>query len=315
MSTTQRPLRFGVTVRDASGPDQLAAMAARAESLGFDTFLCPDHMIGSARYLAMWPMLTVAARATSRIRIGSLVACNDFRPPALLAKEAMTLDWISGGRLELGLGAGHRADEYERMGISFDEGRLRVERLEEAIRIVKGLCAPEPVHFHGNHYEIRGLQGYPEPVQRPHPPILVGGGARRVLELAGRQADIVSIIQRVLPGGHAHDWQDLEAAGTERQIEWLREAAESRFPDIELSTLVQAVVLTKNRRSAAQRLAPRYGGAVDRLLQSALFLIGTLEQVCEQLLATRERFGISYYVVFGRDIDAFAPVIARLQGS
>jgi probable F420-dependent oxidoreductase len=308
------PFRFGVTVRDAASVEALAAQAVRAEEVGFATFLCPDHLIGSnVNYLAMWPMLAVAARATTRIRIGNLVACNDFRPPALLAKEAATLDWLSNGRLELGLGAGHRAEEYEQSGLPFYDGPLRVERLEEAIKIVKALFEPSPVHFEGRHYRIGGLQQYPPPAQRPRPPILVGGGARRVLGLAARGADIVSIIQRALPSGREHDWRDLEAAGTERQINWLREAAPGRFEQLELNTLIQGVVVTDDRRAAADALAARYGGSSERVLESAQFLLGSVAQMCEQLLARRARYGISYYVVFGRDLEAFAPVIEQLR--
>jgi probable F420-dependent oxidoreductase len=312
----QRAFRFGVSVRDADNVGELAAQAVRAEELGFDTFLCPDHLIGGdVNYLAMWPMMTVAALSTSRIRVGNLVACNDFRSPALLAKEAATLDWLSGGRLQLGLGAGHRAAEYEQSGLPFYEGPVRIERLEEAIKIVKALFGPAPVHFDGRHYQIDGLQQYPPPLQRPRPPLLVGGGARRVLELAGREADIVSIIQRALPSGRAHDWRDLEASATERQISWLRNAAAERFDEIELSTLIQGVAITHDRPAAAERLAVRYGGSAERILESALFLLGPIEEACEQLIARRKRYGISYYVVFGRDMEAFAPVVQQLRGA
>ncbi|MBV9595211.1 MAG: TIGR03621 family F420-dependent LLM class oxidoreductase [Actinobacteria bacterium] len=312
----QRAFRFGVSVRDAGSVEELAAQAVRAEELGFDTFLCPDHLIGSdVNYLAMWPMMTVAALSTSRIRIGNLVACNDFRAPALLAKEAATLDWLSGGRLELGLGAGHRAAEYEQSGLPFYQGPVRIERLEEAIKIVKALFEPAPVQFEGRHYQINGLQQYPPPLQRPRPPLLVGGGARRVLELAAREADIVSIIQRALPDGRAHDWRDLEAAATERQINWMRAASPERFDRIELSTLIQGVAITDDRPAAAERLAVRYGGSAERILESALFLLGPIEQACEQLIARRKRYGISYYVVFGRDMEAFAPVVKQLRGA
>jgi probable F420-dependent oxidoreductase len=312
-----KPFRFGVTVRDAATVEALAAQAVRAEEVGFDTFLCPDHLIGTGvNYLAMWPTLAVAARATTQIRIGNLVPCNDFRSPALLAKEAATLDWLSNGRLELGLGAGHRAEEYQQSGLPFHDGPLRVERLEEgAIKIVKALFEPSPAYFEGAHYRIAGLQQYPPPTQRPRPPILVGGGARRVLKVAAREADIVSIIQRALPSGRAHDWRDLEATATERQIRCLWEAAPERFEGLELNTLIQAVVVTENRQAAADGLAVRYGGSAERILESAQFLLGSVPHLCEQLLARRARYGISYYVVFGRDLEAFAPVIQQLRGA
>ncbi len=179
------------------------ASAQRAEELGFSTFLLRDHFIADAfgpQFAPVPALMTIANRTTS-LRIGSLVFDNDYRHPVLLAQEVATLDLLSGGRFELGIGAGWLRDEYEQAGMTFDAPGTRVSRLEESLHVVKGLLTSEPFTFTGEYYQIAGLQAFPQSAQRPHPPILIGAGSKRMLEMAGREADIVNILPKALPAG------------------------------------------------------------------------------------------------------------------
>jgi len=258
-----------------------------------------------------------AADATISIRVGSCVFGNDFRHPAVLAKEAASLDVLSGGRLELGLGTGYSRGDYAQPGIPFDPPGVRVARLAEAIRIVKAAFGDQPVSFTGQYYEVRDLDLRPKPVQRPHPPLLVGGGSRRVLALAAREADIVGINVRTTAEG-GFDWGSLTPAATDRKVTWVREAARERFGRLELHTLAPFVALTTEPRTAAEAMMPDWGVAdrvgVNELLATPHALLGTEDQVVEGLRARRERYGISYVTVFQPAMEVFAPVVARLAG-
>jgi probable F420-dependent oxidoreductase len=250
-----RPFRFGVTVPTVTSGAGWVERARRAEQLGYSILQVPDHFRDQ---LAPVPALTAAAMATTRLRVGALVFCNDFRHPVVLAKEAATIDVLSGGRFELGLGSGWLREEYDQAGIRFDAPGTRIERLAEAVAIVKGLLAGERVTFTGRHYAIAGLAGRPSPVQRPHPPLLIGGGGRRTLSLAAREASIVGLVPRALPDGSGLDRADFGEGTLRQKIEWVRAAAGDRFDSLELHALVQAVVVTG--RAA--------GGAVPRRARS-----------------------------------------------
>ena len=196
--THQRPFRFGIQGRSTGPRDEWLAMVRRVEELGYGSYLALDHFV---RGLDPVASLTAAAMATERLRIGSLVFDNDFRHPALLAKAAATLDVLSGGRLELGIGAGWLKEEYDQTGIPFDPAGLRIERMTEAVRLLKRIFTEEhPVSFAGEHYTVTDLICPPHPVQKPHPPIIIGGGSKRVLTVAGREADIVGITTRARAG-------------------------------------------------------------------------------------------------------------------
>lgn len=307
----RRPLRFGVVVTQGGSAAEWRDKARRVESLGYATLLLPDHLGGQ---LAFGPALAAAAAATTTLRVGTFVLANDFRHPALVAMEAATLDLLSDGRLELGLGAGGSAPaDYARAGIPFNPPGVRVERLAESVRIIKALLADGAASFQGQHYRLDGLTDIPRPRQRPHPPILLGGGGRRMLALAGREADIISVIPRLRPGGGL-DPTDATAAAVEQKIHWLRAAAGARFDALELNTLVQAVVVTADRRAAAEQLGARFQLPAEALLESPYVLLGTTEELVEQVLAWRERFGLSYVVIFEPSLEALAPVVARLAG-
>ena len=306
------PFRFGVTAPTPSAGTDWVERARRVEQLGYSILVVPDHF---RDHLAPVPALTAAALATTRLRVGSLVFSNDFRHPALLAKEAATLDVLSGGRFELGLGAGWLREEYDQAGIRFDAPGTRVERLEEAVTIIKGLLTGERVTFAGRHYAIANLEGRPTPVQRPHPPIAIGGGGRRTLTLAAREATIVGLVPRARRDGSGLDLADLSDAATREKLEWVRAAAGDRFDALEIHALIQAVAISDRRTAAADQLAARFKVARDVVLETAYVLLGTVEEICETLRRRRERYGISYLTVFERDMEAFAPVVARLAGT
>jgi len=307
-----RPFRFGVSLGEAGSRAKWAAKARRAEDLGFDTLLTADHLVATLPPLL--PLVT-AAEATSRLRLGTLVLNNDFRHPVLVAREAATLDLLSDGRFELGLGAGHMKPEYDEAGMDFDPPATRIERLGEAVTVIKGLLAGETVTFSGRHYHVAGHTAFPPPVQRPHPPILIGGNSRETLSLAGREAEIAGLTGF----GHTREGKvvlsGFTAAATEQRIGWVREAAGERFDTIEVNALVQRVVVTENRQETAAELAARIPGLTpEQALESPYLLIGTVDQLVDELHARRKRLGISYYVVFEPALDTVAPVVARLAG-
>ncbi|HSE02561.1 MAG TPA: TIGR03621 family F420-dependent LLM class oxidoreductase [Methylomirabilota bacterium] len=309
---TARPFRFGVTAPSVAAGPAWAEKARRAEQLGYSVLGVPDHF---REQLAPVPALAAAALATTRLRVASLVFCNDFRHPVVLAKEAATLDLLSEGRFELGLGAGWLRLEYDQAGIPFEPAGTRIERLAEAVTIVKGLLAGERVTFSGRHYTIADLEGRPAPVQRPHPPVLIGGGGRRTLSLAAREASIVGLVPRALPDGSGLDRSDFGADALRQKIEWVRAAAGARFDSLELHALIQAVAVSDQRTPTADALAARFRVSRDLALESPYVLLGTIDEICETVRRRREQYGISYLTVFERDMEAFAPVVARLAGT
>ena len=306
-----RPFRFGITAPSAAAGPVWADKARRAEQLGYSVLAVPDHF---REQLAPVPALTAAALATTRLRVASLVFCNDFHHPVVLAKEAATLDLLSGGRFELGLGAGWLRAEYDQAGIPFAPAGTRIERLGEAVTIVKGLLAGERVTFHGRHHAIADLEGRPVPIQRPHPPILIGGGGRRTLTLAAREASIVGFVPRALPDGSGLDRADFGDGALRQKIEWVRAAAGARFDALELHALIQAVVVSDQRARVADELAARFRLSRELVLETPYVLLGTIDEICETVRQRRERYGISYLTVFERDMEAFAPVVGRLAG-
>jgi probable F420-dependent oxidoreductase len=308
-----RPFRFGVNVWRAHSQAEWAEKARRIEALGYDTLSVPDHL---ADFFAPMPALVAAAAATTTLRLGTNVLNNDFRHPVLVAREAATVDLLSDGRLQLGLGAGHMQSEYDEAGLGYDAGGTRVERLAEAVAVIKGLLAGEEVSFTGRHYRVAGHRIGPLPVQRPRPPILIGGNGRRLLMLAAREADIVGFSGVTFrAGGTAPDLSAWRAANVDARVRLVRESVGDRLEKPELSALVQRVVITDDRRAAAEELTKRWPQlTAENILQSPFVLIGTVDQLTEDLLARRERWGISYYITFEPYADALAPIVARLAG-
>lgn len=309
METTHR-FRFGTQIAREVGQSDAIETARRVEALGYSTFLVPDHL-GRNRLDPIVAM-TLAAEATTTLRVGSLVLNNDLRHPVVLAHAAASLDVISGGRLELGIGAGWSRDEYTQAGIRFDSGPVRISRLAESLDILKAYFTRETVTFSGEHYSVSDLPALPRTVQSPHPPLHLGGGGKRVLSVAGRLADIVGLHVTSLPNGP--DWTTATHEAMEGKLAWLREAAGERFPRLELSQIVFNVTVTDDRREAARRAAQRFGMTEEQALASPYLLIGSVEQICDDLRARRERYGISYIVVPEVFLEPFAPVVTRLAG-
>jgi probable F420-dependent oxidoreductase len=319
MDGGRRPFRFGVIGEAITSRERLLDTAHRAEALGYSTLLLRDHFVAEpfGDQLAPLVALMAAAGATRTLRVGSLVLSNDYRHPVVLAKEAATLDLLSGGRFELGIGAGWLRDEYERAGMPFDPPAVRVGRLQESLQVLKGLLAGPALTFKGERYTVDGIAGFPVPVQRPHPPILVGAGSRRMLRIAGQEADIVGILPRALPegtiSGELSERSPQRVAG---KVAWVEEAAEERSRQVELS-MVLTVALGTDHRRAAERLAVQQGwgaAAGELVLEMPSVAAGPAERVAEELQVRRDRYGFSYLVVADGDMDTFAPVVERLAG-
>jgi len=308
---TSRKFRFGVLHRGAPSKAEWQALARRAEDLGYDTFLVSEHF---GAHLTMGAALVSAAEATSRLRVGTMVCDVDFRHPALLAKEAASIDVLTDGRFELGLGAGWMLTDYQQTGIPFDPPPVRAERFREALHVLKGLFAEGPLTFRGKQFEINGLEGLPKPKQRPHMPIVIGGGGPRMLGLAAREADIVSVAMQSLPGGGL-DWLNASSAAFDEKIALIRKAAGERYAKLELNLLMQKTIVTAGRRGAAEEQAGVWHISPEAVLDSPLALIGTTDQMAEELRVRRERWDASYVCVFAEAMEPFAPVVARLAGS
>jgi probable F420-dependent oxidoreductase len=289
-----RPFRFGVVTGNARSRTEWVTKARRAEELGYAIILVPDHIaVGVAPLTA----LAVAAAATSTLRVGSLVLCNDFRHPAWLAKEAATLDLLSDGRFELGMGAGYLPMDYTQTGIPFDSPRVRVNRLDEALHLMHRVFTEQTVTFTGTHYTVADLQGRPSPVQQPRPPIFVGGTGKRLLSMAARRADSVGIGFTVWRA----DIADVPPAEIARKVAWLEQAAPDRFDQLELGYTVFQTVVTD-------------GTSAPALPQSPHVLAGSIDQIVEEIAERRERYGFSYVQIMEQQMEAFAPVVARLAG-
>src|SRR5829696_8692502 len=269
-----RPFRFATGSHATASAAAYLEGARRAEGLGYAVWLTGDHL--EPWFFAPGPALTAVAAATTTLRVGCTVFCNDFRHPALLAKEAATVDLLTGGRLEFGIGAGWHKPEYDRAGIPFDPPAARVARLEEGLAVVKGLWADGAFSFAGTHYAIADMEGAPKPLQRPHPPVFVRGGGKRLLSFAAREADIVGIHAKALPCFFFNDTATTEAEFAER-VGWMRAAAGARFDRIELALLVTAAAVADDRQAAAERLAGQRGLTAERVLACPYFLIGSVE--------------------------------------
>jgi len=309
----QRPFRFGVTERRAANANEWREKARIAESHGYSTLNVPDHF---GDQLAPIAALMSAADATTRLRVGSLVFDNDYRHPVVLAKEAATLDVLSGGRLEFGLGAGWLVSDYEQAGIPLDPPGVRIDRMAEALTIIKRLFAGDTVSFTGKHYKVEGVEPFPSVVQKPHPPIVLGGGGRRMLQLAAREADIVSVNYNLSEGRvNRKVAQTGLAEATAEKLLWIKEAAGDRFSEIELAVSIFVANVTEDRDAMAEAMAPGIGCEPHDILEIPHFLIGTVEQIIEDLKSRRERYGISYLAIPGEAAEAFAPVVERLTGT
>ena len=310
--TSNHPFRFGVQASTAADAAEWTALARTAEALGYSTLTMPDHF---GDQLAPVPALMAAAAVTTTLRVGALVWDNDYKHPIVLAKELATIDVLSGGRLEIGVGAGWMASDYEQSGIPFDSNKVRVDRFEEGLAVIKGAISGEPFSFAGQHYTITDFIGSPRPVQGPCPPVLIGGGGKRVLSIAAREADIIGIngtLAAGVIGPEAIATMTAEAVDT--KIEIVHAAAGPRLVDIELNIRAFMVRVTDDRQAAIQQVADIVQVDPALVVESPFALVGTPAEMVDDLLRRRERWGFTYVIVGAEDVESFPPVVAELAG-
>ncbi len=312
-----KPFTFLADAFDVTSARELGERARAAEDLGVSTFVLPDHLVSQP---APVPYLAAVAALTERIRISAFVHNNDLRHPAVLAQELATLDVLSEGRLDVAIGAGWNAREYDAIGLRFDPVRVRQARLAESVAVIKGCFGAQPFSFAGEHYTITDHDGQPKPVQQPHPPFFIGGGGRSTLELAARQAQTVGLAPRLKPGG-VPDARSFTWAATEEKIAWVREAAGERFDDLTFNVYPSfwPVTVTDDlageARKVADALRARTGVELteQEVIDSPHVFIGSRERFVDKLTELRERLGVSSFLV--GDLDALGPVVERLAGT
>jgi len=311
-----RPFTFLVDDYTATNATELGERARHAEALGATTFVIPDHLVPM---MAPIPYLATVAAATERIRISAFVHNNDLRHPVILAKDLATLDILSGGRLDVGIGAGWNKPEYDAIGLPFDPVGVRVSRLTEAVAVLKGCFGVEVFSFAGEHYTITDYDGQPKPIQQPHPPIFIGGGGRRILTLAGREANIVGLAPRILSEQRS-DPRSVTWAATEEKLAWVREAAGDRFDGLTFNVYPSGwpITVTDDLRGEARKVIDRMKErsgielTVDEVIASPHIFIGSIERFVEKFEELRERLGISSFMV--GSLDELGPVVERLVG-
>jgi probable F420-dependent oxidoreductase len=305
--------RFALQVSKADSPQNWRSLARQAEDLGYSTLYVPDHLDDQ------WsPMVAcaVAAEATTTLRVGTLVLDNDFRHPVLVAKEAATLDILTEGRFEFGIGAGWMTTDYEQSGIPMDVPSVRIRRLDESLEIMRAMWRDGTATFSGEHYDVRDVVGGPAPVTPGGPPIVIGGGSKHILTLAGRHAKVVSIVPSLAAGhiGREVAAESVVEKYTER-VRWAREAAGERAGELELQCWTVAVQVVPNANEIFEAMAPMFDLTPDQLRAAPLALIGTAPEIADTLRRRREELGFSYIVVHEAEFEALAPVVAELAGT
>jgi probable F420-dependent oxidoreductase len=307
------PFRFGVQYGGAATGAAFRETVRKIEDLGFSTVFCPDHFDDQ---WAPTVAITVAAEATQQLKVGALVYDVDYRHPVVLAKEMATLDLASAGRVEFGIGAGWMQADYEQAGIAYDRPGIRIYRMLEAVDIVKGLWGDGPVDHRGEHYTVTGATGTPRPHTPGGPPVIIGGGGKRVLSEAATRADIVGL-NASLHAGSMGTEAVMSALGdrfAERRA-WVEAAAGDRFPELELQLHTFMVVVSDDAHTLFEQMAPGFGLTPEQARSIPMVLAGTVEEICDQLAHHREVYGTSYIVIHDGEIDAMAPVVARLAGT
>jgi probable F420-dependent oxidoreductase len=318
-----KPFSFGLQAYSTESPEEWRDLARQAEDLGYRSFHLADHYLGGGpaleaanhppQNLAATVAMTIAAEATSTIRIGCRVYCVDYHHPVVLAKEVATLQWFSGGRVEFGLGAGWIASEYEAMGIPLDPPGARIDRLEEFVALSRAAFTGDLLDIRGAHTHAVGFNASPS-VEAP--PIMIGGGSPKVLRLAGRVADIVSInfnnsAGKIGPAGVGSGTQ----TGTADKVSWIREGAGNRFDGIEIEIGAYFTVVTDDAPTVRAGFGQMFGLSADDIAAHPHCLMGTVDEICDILQERRETYGISYVTVGAPNVEAFAPVVAKLAGT
>ena len=310
-----KPFRFGVQLTTPAPGGDWAEMARRIEGLGYSTATMPDHFNDQ---LAPVPALQAILSATTTLRAGALVFDNDYKHPLVLAKELATMDVLSGGRVEIGLGAGWMISDYEEAGMQYDRPGVRIDRFVEGLDVITGLMGTDPFSYEGDHYTITNHTGFPTPVQRPHPPVLIGGGGPRVLTIAAQRADIVGVngtLHAGVIGPDAIASMTAEAVIDKLAIVADAAAAAGRLDHIEMNIRTFFVAITDDRDQHIADVAGLIGVDPAMVAASPFAIIGTTEQIADQLIERRARFGFSYVIVGADEIDDFAPVVAQLAGT
>ncbi len=312
--TTPRPFRFGVQVNGTGDRSTWTELARQVESLGYSTLTIPDHF---GDQLAPVPALQCAADATSTLRLGALVYDNDYKHPVVLAKELASMDVLSEGRVEIGLGAGWMISDYEQSGIAYDPPGVRVSRFIEGVAVIKGCLGPEPFSFDGEYYDITEYNGLPKPVQQL-PPVLIGGGGPRVLKFAAREADIVGVNATLTSGAvDQSTFQSMTADAVADKVAIVNSAAADagRADAIELNIRAFMVFVTDDVPKALDTLSGFTGAPTDVIADSPFALVGPVDKLVDDLRERRERWGFSYVIVGENDVEPFAPVVAALSGT
>ncbi len=308
-----KPFRFAVQTSTAPDGKAWRERARKIESLGYSTLYIPDH------FGDQWgPIvgMTIAAEATTTLNVGALVFDNDYRHPVVLAKEVATLDLASEGRVEFGIGAGWMKSDYDESGIPYERAGLRIDRMVEGLAVMKQLWREGSATFEGEHYTITGAQGLPRPASATTPKIVIGGGGRKVLSIAAREADIIGVNPNLAAGYVGPEVAATTTAAIYKErIAWIREAAGDRFEDLELQCLTFLVQFTDDPAALAEQFAPLFNQTPEDLLEMPLGLVGSVDGMVETLQQRREEYGFSYIVVHEPEMEQFGEVVARLAGT
>ncbi len=306
-----RGFRFGVQARSETSGKQWAELARRVEGAGYDVLTMPDHFTDQ---LAPVPALMAAMDATTTLRTGALVFDNDYKHPVIMAKELATMDLLSEGRTEIGMGAGWMISDYEEAGIPYDSPKVRIDRFIEGISVIRGCMSEGPFSFSGEHYTIQNYNGLPKPVQSP-PPLLIGGGGKRVLTYAAREADIVGINGTLTAGVVGPEaLNTMTAESVDEKVAIVAAAGAHRLQEIEMNIRTFFVKVTNDRESTVDGISKMFGVSHDLIDNSPFALIGSVDSCIEQLQQRRERWGFSYTIVGPENIDECAPIVAALKG-
>ena len=306
-----RGFRFGVQVSKETTAKGWAELARRTEAAGYEVLTMPDHFTDQ---LAPVPALMAAANATTSLRVGALVFDNDYKHPVVLAKELATIDLLSDGRLDIGLGAGWMISDYEEAGMPYDSPKVRIDRFIEGVAVIRGAMAEGSFSFSGDHYTITNYNGQPKPIQA-RPPLLIGGGGKRVLTYAAREADIIGINGTLTAGVVGSEaLSTMTAESVDEKVAIVAAAGAHRINDIEMNIRTFFVKVTNDRTATVEGISSMFGVSKELIDASPFALIGSVEECIEQLLERRERWGFSYTIVGAENIDECAPIVAALRG-
>ncbi len=322
-----RPFRFAIQAFSSPTKQEWVELARKVEGSGYSTLHVADHYLGPGsriegtghrvQAMALIPALTAAAMATTTLRIGSRMACTSYHLPTILTKEMATIDVLSEGRLEIGLGAGWLVNEYEGMGIPFESAGRRIQLMRETAEfMLQAYSSDAEVDYHGEFVQSSGYVAVPRPVQTPHPPLMIGGGAPKVLGIAGELADIVSVnfnnSSGVVGAGSISSSTEEE---TGKKIQWIKDGAGERFADLELETATYFISVEGRSQITADAVAARTGLALPELKRFPHAAVGSVEEICEELIRRREEYGFSYITVGDAHLDAYLPIVERLAGT